>query len=180
MNLKNIADTKIKAAEKQQETHDVANLLGYDVSELAKGKLKESKENMKQAKYGKEIFKAQNGTKYPVYDADGNISYYVDDKGNKIDDKTPPAKNASTKSTGKYKHISGEGYIDYNPIGEAGNAELWGSEENYKKNWMPKVDEALSDPKRADQIIAQLESYTGQDAKDVIAAIKAQRLELER
>jgi hypothetical protein len=74
----------------------------------------------------------------------------------------------------KYK-VRGAGSIDYNDIGSAGNDELWGNVTNYEKNWKPKVDEALSDPKRADEIIKSLESYTGQDAADVIAAIKKQK-----
>jgi hypothetical protein len=74
----------------------------------------------------------------------------------------------------KYK-VRGAGSIDYNDIGAAGNDELWGNKTNYEKNWKPKVDEALSDPKRADAIIQSLESYTGQDAKDVVAAIKKQK-----
>ena len=89
---------------------------------------------------------------------------------------TTTTNTTKTTSTNRYK-IKGvqPGSIDYNPIGEAGNDELWGNKENYKKNWIPKVEEALSDPKRAKEIIAQLEAYGGQDAKDVIAAIKAQK-----
>ena len=84
-------------------------------------------------------------------------------------------KAISKAQDGTYSVIGGPGNIDYNPIGDAGNDELWGSTENYEKNWKPKVEEALSDPERAKQIIAELESYTGQDAKDVIAAIKKQK-----
>jgi hypothetical protein len=63
MKLKNIADTKIKAAEQQEKTNTVANAFGLDASFLAKGKIKKDKEVMKnQAKYGIELFKAQNGT----------------------------------------------------------------------------------------------------------------------
>lgn len=139
MNLSEIANVKYKAADSQTETNKLAEVFEIDAAEFAKGKIKLDKEAMKQtAKYGKEIFKAQNGDKYKV-------------KG------VQP------------------GSIDYNPIGEAGNEELWGSKEKYSKNWVPKVDEALSDPERAKQIIAQLESYTGQDAKDVVEAIKKQK-----
>jgi hypothetical protein len=74
----------------------------------------------------------------------------------------------------KYK-VRGPGSIDYNDIGDAGNDNLWGNKTNYENNWKPKVDEALSDPKRANDIINSLESYTGQDAKDVVAAIKKQK-----
>jgi hypothetical protein len=80
----------------------------------------------------------------------------------------------TTPTTTKFT-VRGAGSIDYNDIGAAGNDELWGNKDNYEKNWKPKVDEALSDPKRADSIIKSLESYKGQDAADVIAAIKSQK-----
>lgn len=78
--------------------------------------------------------------------------------------------------TGKKYKVKGDAeHISYNPIGEAGDEELWGSKQNYEKNWKPKVNEALSDPERAKQIIAELENYKGESAQAVIKAIKNQK-----
>lgn len=156
----------------QDATNETAKEYGVDADALAKGKIKIDKEAQKEmAKYGK-ILKAQTGITYPVYDANGNITSHVDESGNPVAAPTQPA--TTTNDTTKYT-VRGAGSIDYNDIGSAGNDELWGNKEKYEKNWKPKVEEALSDPKRADAIIQSLESYTGQDAKDVIAAIKAQK-----
>jgi len=145
MKLQKYADIKKNASAVQDAINETAKENGVDADALAKGSIKVDKEAQKEmAKYGKEIFKAQNGTKKADKD------------------------KYKTKGTLP-------GSIDYNPIGSAGNEELWGNIENYEKNWKPKVDEALSDPKRADAIIKSLESYKGQDAKDVIAAIKKQK-----
>jgi hypothetical protein len=77
---------------------------------------------------------------------------------------------------GKFKIIGQQaGSLDYNPIGEAGDDELWGNKTVYENKWKPKVKEALSDPKRADEIINMLENYTGQDAQDVVNIIKKQK-----
>lgn len=76
----------------------------------------------------------------------------------------------------KYK-IKGQqaGSIDYNPIEQSQDEDMWKTIPNYEKIWKPKVDEALSDSKRADDIIKSIEGYTGQDAKDVINIIKKQK-----
>lgn len=63
------------------------------------------------------------------------------------------------------------GSIDFNPIAIDYNKDYWNSEENYKKNWMPKVEAAFSDPEKAKGLISQIENYGGQDAADVKAAL---------
>jgi hypothetical protein len=73
---------------------------------------------------------------------------------------------------GMYK-IKGNlpGSIDYNPIGQTSEEDLWKDENTYENAWKPKVYSAFSDPKRAEELIKNLESYKGQDFEDVQAAI---------
>ena len=67
MNLKTYADYKMNAAAVQNAINDTAAEHGLDADHLAKGKHIKDKEAMKQqAKFGKEIFKAQTGTKLPA------------------------------------------------------------------------------------------------------------------
>ena len=67
MNQQKFAEIKKNASVVQNALHDTANEHGVDVVALAKGKIKIDKEAMKeQAKYGKEIFKAQTGTTEPA------------------------------------------------------------------------------------------------------------------
>lgn len=63
------------------------------------------------------------------------------------------------------------GSIDYNPIAPDFNKDYWNSTENYQKNWIPKVESAFADPNQAKDLVARIESYGGQDAEDVKAAI---------
>jgi hypothetical protein len=62
------------------------------------------------------------------------------------------------------------GMIDYNPIGESPE-KIFATEESYKTQWLPKVGQAFDDPKKAKEIIAQIENYTGPDAEDVKARL---------
>jgi len=65
MNLKNAALRKSNAAAVQNAINDTAAEHGLDADHLAKGKVKIDKEAMKQqAKYGKEIMKAQTGKNF--------------------------------------------------------------------------------------------------------------------
>jgi len=69
-----------------------------------------------------------------------------------------------------------EGNIDYNPMNQAGN-DLW-TDANYKTQWIPKVDNAFSNPENAKTLIDRLENYGGQDANDVkLALSKAKTFE---
>jgi hypothetical protein len=98
MKLKQYADRKMNAAALQNAINDTAAENGLDADALAKGKQIKDKELMKQqAKYGRELMKAQNGVKYPVYDSNGNITSYVDADGKPIGGPTTAtSKPAST------------------------------------------------------------------------------------
>ena len=134
LTLKEASDRKKKASGLQNAINDTAAEFGVDADALAKGKIKIDKEAMKeQAKYGKELFKAQNGEEFKT-------------KGVKA------------------------GSIDYNPIGQTPE-EMWNTSSKYEKVWKPKVKEAFDDPKRTEELISRIESYSGQDADDVKAAI---------
>jgi len=76
--------------------------------------------------------------------------------------------------TGEYKKIAKKaGFIDYNPIGTTSD-EMFKDMGSYRSQWMPKVQSAFSDPTNAEQIIKNIENYTGQDAADVVNLIKKQ------
>jgi len=64
------------------------------------------------------------------------------------------------------------GSIDYNPLGQTPREDLWKDENTYENVWKPKVYSAFSDPRRAEELVKNLESYKGQDFEDVQAAIK--------
>jgi len=65
--LERYSQIKRNAAGVQTALHDTANEHGVDVVALAKGKIKIDKQAQKEmAKYGKEIFKAQDGTNLPA------------------------------------------------------------------------------------------------------------------
>ena len=74
-----------------------------------------------------------------------------------------------TKATYSKKGVQ-PGMIDYNPIGESPE-KIFATEESYKTQWLPKVGQAFDDPKKAKEIIAQIENYTGPDAEDVKARL---------
>jgi hypothetical protein len=63
------------------------------------------------------------------------------------------------------------GTIDYNPIGQTSGGDLWKDETTYENVWKPKVYSAFNDPRRAEELIKNIENYKGQDASDVQAAI---------
>jgi hypothetical protein len=66
MKLKEIADDKMEAAFVQSALHDTSKEYGLDVDALAKGKVKiDKKAQQEMARFGKEIFKAQDGTTTP-------------------------------------------------------------------------------------------------------------------
>lgn len=73
---------------------------------------------------------------------------------------------------GMYK-IKGNlpGSIDHNLIGQIPGENLWKDENTYENVWKPKVYSAFNDPRRAEELIKNLESYKGQDFEDVQAAI---------
>ena len=58
-----------------------------------------------------------------------------------------------------------KGAIDYNDRNTTSN-DIWKGD-NYKNQWVPKVNKAINDPKIADKLISQIENYSGQDADDV-------------
>jgi len=67
MKLKNIADKKTEAASVQSALNDTAKEYGLDADALAKGKVKIDKKAQKEmARFGKEIFKAQDGDVLPT------------------------------------------------------------------------------------------------------------------
>lgn len=77
----------------------------------------------------------------------------------------------TTKTTvpGVYEVIGQQpGSIDNNTPEDAGGI-FAGT--NYESQWMPKVQQAFSNPQIADTLISQLENYTGQDAADVRAQL---------
>lgn len=72
----------------------------------------------------------------------------------------------------KYSKIATKpGYIDYNPLGTTGD-EMFKSKSAYETQWKPKVESVFSDRANAEQIVKSIESYTGQDAADVVNKIK--------
>ena len=83
------------------------------------------------------------------------------------------AKAAKTAENGIEFKTTGKnaGAIDYNPIATDYNKDYWNSEENYKKNWIPKVEAAFADPAQAKELISRIENYSGQDAADVKTAL---------
>lgn len=58
-----------------------------------------------------------------------------------------------------------EGYIDYNTPEQTKQSQFQGA--NYNTVWVPKVETAFADRKRAEDLINRLETYAGQDADDV-------------
>ena len=58
-----------------------------------------------------------------------------------------------------------KGAIDYNDRNTTSN-DIWKGD-NYKNQWIPKVNKAINDPEIADKLISQIENYSGQDADDV-------------
>ena len=58
-----------------------------------------------------------------------------------------------------------KGAIDYNDRNTTTN-DIWKGD-NYKNQWVPKVNKAINDPEIADKLISQIENYSGQDADDV-------------
>ena len=66
------------------------------------------------------------------------------------------------------------GMIDYNELGQSPE-KIFATEESYKTQWLPKVGQAFDDPKKAKEIIAQIENYTGPDAEDVKARLAKEK-----
>lgn len=77
MKLKEIAKKKTDAASVQSALNDTAEEYGIDADALAKGKVKiDKKAQTEMARFGKEIFKAQDGKKYKVEGKQaGSIDY---------------------------------------------------------------------------------------------------------
>jgi hypothetical protein len=77
MKLKNIADKKTEAASVQSALNDTASEYGLDADALAKGKVKiDKKAKTEMARFGKEIFKAQDGDKFKIKGKQaGSIDY---------------------------------------------------------------------------------------------------------
>ena len=77
MKLKKIADKKTEAASVQSALNDTASEYGLDADSLAKGKVKiDKKAQQEMAKFGKDIFKAQDGGKYKIIGKQaGSIDY---------------------------------------------------------------------------------------------------------
>ena len=93
MRLKDLADKKIKLAHIQSGVNDTAKEMKIRAEDLAKGRIVPDKNaNKEQARFGKDIFKAQTGVttpeSYPVYDADGKIASYIDAAGNPVSNAT--------------------------------------------------------------------------------------------
>ena len=58
-----------------------------------------------------------------------------------------------------------KGAIDYNDRNTTSN-DIWKGD-NYKNQWIPKVNKAINDSEIANKLISQIENYSGQDADDV-------------
>jgi hypothetical protein len=86
-----------------------------------------------------------------------------DVKANKVQFGNSQPDTQSAQRGGSFK-IKGKGnYMDYNPLGEAGNPIF--TKERYDTEWIPKVEDAFSDPTKASEIIKAIETYTGQGAE---------------
>ena len=58
-----------------------------------------------------------------------------------------------------------KGNIDYNTPEQTKQSQFQGA--NYNTVWVPKVEAAFADPKKAEDLVNRLENYAGQDADDV-------------
>ena len=107
MKLKEAALKKSNAAAVQNAINDTAAEHGIDADALAKGKIKIDKEAMKQqAKYGKEIMKAQTGTEYPYHPITNPTGYkdrlsFSQDVKDIVAPKDQPWYNATPRYQGK-------------------------------------------------------------------------------
>jgi hypothetical protein len=86
-----------------------------------------------------------------------------DVKANKVQFGKSQPDTQSAQKGGSFK-IKGKGnYLDYNPLGEAGNPIFTAG--RYEKEWIPKVEKAFTDPIKANEIIKGIETYTGEGAE---------------
>jgi len=104
MKLKESALRKSNAAAVQNAINDTAEEHGLDADHLAKGKIKIDKEAMKQqAKYGKEILKAQKGTNYPYHPITNPEGYKDIRLSQQTRDVIAPEAQGWYKATPRYK-----------------------------------------------------------------------------
>ena len=103
----------------------------------------------------------------------GGHLHFGFDKGTKLSDKfrkeyiSKYPSTTTTETTNPEYLIKGnqKGAIDYNDRKTTSN-DIWKGD-NYKNQWIPKVNSAISNPEIADKLILQIENYSGQDADDV-------------
>ena len=103
----------------------------------------------------------------------GGHLHFGFDKGTKLSDKfrkeyiSKYPSTTTTETTNPEYLIKGnqKGAIDYNDRKTTSN-DIWKGD-NYKNQWVPKVNKAINDPEIADKLISQIENYSGQDADDV-------------
>lgn len=159
MKLQKIAQKKTNASIVQNALNETAEELGVDADSLAKGKIKIDKEAMKQtAKYGKEIFKAQTGVTYPVYDADGKITSYVDDKGNPVTGSTIiPANQQTPPKRGQRRLVDNNSEVYDDATGK------WISDAEYLKKYNLDGTPKQGAPKAS--------TYTGSSIVDYLKSI---------
>jgi hypothetical protein len=68
-----------------------------------------------------------------------------------------------------------EGNIDYNTPEQTKQSQFQGA--NYKNIWVPKVEAAFADRKRAEDLVNRLETYEGQDFTDVRNKLKGKSMD---
>ena len=103
----------------------------------------------------------------------GGHLHFGFDKGTKLSDKfrkeyiSKYPSTTTTETTNPEYLIKGnqKGAIDYNDRKTTSN-DIWKGD-NYKNQWVPKVNSAINNPEIADKLISQIENYSGQDADDV-------------
>lgn len=68
-----------------------------------------------------------------------------------------------------------KGNIDYNTPEQTKQSQFQGA--NYNTVWVPKVEAAFADPKKAEDLVNRLENYSGQDFEDVKNKLRGKSLE---
>ena len=152
--LKDLAQKKQNAAHLQQAINDTAEERGIDAEQLAKG-------NIKKAKKGAVVHKAQTGTNLEFLEQNADE---LNPSGYAPQDNTvmiSPSSSFTNKAQGK-------GKLSYSTPDQAGG--IWGGK-NYQTQWIPKVNKAFSNPNTAAQIISNIQNYQGPDAADAKAII---------
>jgi len=114
----------------------------------------------------------ENPKQLLAYIKEGLSGVEQDAMGLTVDGYKYIGKNKQTSSNNNIYKTEGvqPGMIDYNAIGTT-DIPYFANEEAYKSQWLPKMTQALNNPDIANQVLAGLEAYTGQDAEDVKAVL---------